>query len=296
LIFQSYELSIWVERKWELTMAIINGDVSPNTLTGTTESDTIHGGAGDDTLYGLDGDDHLFGDDGANTLVGGRGADEIVGGGGGDDTIDYGAENGPGPIEVNLHATERQGTLDSNRARDTFGFIDTIANTRNIIATAKNDMIYGCGCANTVTGGAGDDYFNGREGQDTARFSGNSLNYNIAKLSDGTAFVTDLRAGGGDGHDMLVNVEALRFADKAVSTAALVAAAPFVAPVFVDPSPSDGFNESKSSAWVAIYFNGTPPTPEKLASLNAFANLQYEAYKAAGVLNPAIGPYEALGL
>jgi hypothetical protein len=277
------------------TMAIINGDALPNTLTGTAASDTIRGGDGDDTLIGLEGDDHLFGEGGANRLVGGPGADEIVGGGGGDDTIDYGAENGPGGITVNLHGTEIQGGLAPDTARDSFGFIDTTVSIRNLIGTAFADVIFGGNRGNTVTGGAGDDFYNGRGGEDTSRHSGNFADYHIARLADGTVFVTDMRTQGGDGRDTLISVETLQFADRAVATATLPAATPFVPPVVVDPSPGDGFNESKASASVVVFLTGISPTPDKLASLNAFSNLQYQAYKAQGVLNPAIGPYEALG-
>ena len=70
---------------------------------------------------------------------------------------------------------------------------------------------------------------------------------------------------------------------------------PFVPSTAADPSPNDGFNEAKAAASVATFFTGTAPSAAKQAELNAFANLQFEAYQKAGVLNPAMGPYEALG-
>ena len=70
---------------------------------------------------------------------------------------------------------------------------------------------------------------------------------------------------------------------------------PFVPSTAVDPSPNNGFNEAKAAASVATFFTGTAPSAAKQAELNAFANLQFEAYQKAGVLNPAMGPYEALG-
>jgi hypothetical protein len=71
--------------------------------------------------------------------------------------------------------------------------------------------------------------------------------------------------------------------------------APFVPPSVTDPSPGDGFNEAKAAASVALFFTGEAPTAAKQAELNAFASLHFEIYTAAGVLNPAMGPYEALG-
>lgn len=70
---------------------------------------------------------------------------------------------------------------------------------------------------------------------------------------------------------------------------------PFVPSTAIDPSPNDGFNEAKAAASVATFFTGAAPSAAKQAELNAFANLQFEAYQKAGVLNPAMGPYEALG-
>jgi methionine-rich copper-binding protein CopC len=41
---------------------------------------------------------------------------------------------------------------------------------------------------------------------------------------------------------------------------------------------------------------GAAPTQAHLAELTLFAQQQYDAYAAAGVANPALGPYEAIGL
>jgi hypothetical protein len=49
------------------------------------------------------------------------------------------------------------------------------------------------------------------------------------------------------------------------------------------------------SSVVFSFFNSSPPTAEKLASLAEFSKAQFEAYKAAGVARPELGPYEALG-
>lgn len=71
--------------------------------------------------------------------------------------------------------------------------------------------------------------------------------------------------------------------------------AAFVPVVIADPTPDDGFNESRASASVFAFFTGSVPSESKLQSLNEFANSQYEYYKGLGVANPALGPYEAFG-
>jgi hypothetical protein len=47
---------------------------------------------------------------------------------------------------------------------------------------------------------------------------------------------------------------------------------------------------------VADFVNGVTPTSQKLDQLAAFAESQYAYYAAMGVANPALGPYEALGM
>lgn len=47
---------------------------------------------------------------------------------------------------------------------------------------------------------------------------------------------------------------------------------------------------------VTDFINGLTPTASKLESLASFALLQFNSYAAAGVADPSIGPYEALGL
>lgn len=49
------------------------------------------------------------------------------------------------------------------------------------------------------------------------------------------------------------------------------------------------------SAVIFSFFNAIAPTAEKLAQLAEFSKSQFEAYKAAGVARPELGPYEALG-
>ena len=68
-------------------MALIKGDASNNTLTGTDLADAIHGFSGNDILHGEGGDDRLTGNFGDDTLFGGAGNDVLEGGHGRDRLI-----------------------------------------------------------------------------------------------------------------------------------------------------------------------------------------------------------------
>jgi Ca2+-binding RTX toxin-like protein len=98
-------------------MALIEGDNSDNTLTGTagddsiygydgndilyggfvvefepTGNDSLYGGMGDDKLFGYDGNDNLYGEGGNDILLGAEGNDNLYGGDG-NDTLDSGDGN-----------------------------------------------------------------------------------------------------------------------------------------------------------------------------------------------------------
>jgi hypothetical protein len=71
---------------------------------------------------------------------------------------------------------------------------------------------------------------------------------------------------------------------------------PTPAPTANNDPDGNGYDAGIPALVVANFVNGgTPASAEKLASLTAFADAQYNAYKAAGVLNSAIGPFEAIG-
>jgi hypothetical protein len=71
---------------------------------------------------------------------------------------------------------------------------------------------------------------------------------------------------------------------------------PTPAPEVNNDPDGNGFDGGIAALVVANFINGaTPATAAKLAALTAFADAQYNAYAAARVLNPALGPFEALG-
>jgi VCBS repeat-containing protein len=136
------------------------------------------GNDGDNTFNGSNGDDTISGLDGEDNLSGGNGSDEIHGGDG-DDVI-YGGNAGD------------------------FLFGD-----------AGNDEIYGQNGNDHLNGGAGDDLIDGNNGFDTAYYSGTIDEYSFF-TSAGYLHILHLGGAGADGHDRLIRVERLVFADRVI--------------------------------------------------------------------------------
>lgn len=275
--------------------------------------EAIRGSMADDILTGSSGNDRFRGMKGADTIDGGDGIDTV------DYLRDANASDGKNSIIANL-AT---GTI-----RDGFGTIDQVSNVENVRGTAFNDSITGDSKNNVLRGNGGNDLIDGGSGTDTAEYLGNRNDYAIARNQSGSLSVTDLRAGAPEGTDTLLNIDRLKFADVTLDAALLV---PWTAPTpeqvataleAVVPglsSPTidalkaalaaetitfeqmiDGLIEEAQTSTVpalviANLLGGTAPTQVHLAALTGFAQMQYEAYAARGVLNPSLGPYEALG-
>jgi T5SS/PEP-CTERM-associated repeat protein len=215
----------------------IIGNAGDDNLTGGDLSDKLDGGGGDDTLDAGAGDDVVQGGDGDDLIIGGSGlGNDSLDGGADVDTVKYASATKD--IDVNLTT----GTASGDPA---IGF-DTLANIENVIGGAGNDTITGNSANNFLEGGAGNDKIAGLAGddklvggsgddeltggagndllaggggeyRDTAVFSGNFDDYEVAFGDGGEVFVTDLRPDG-DGTDTLVDIESVRFADKEVAT------------------------------------------------------------------------------
>jgi Ca2+-binding RTX toxin-like protein len=79
-----------------------------------------------------------------------------------------------------------------------------------------NDSYTGSGYNDTIDGGAGNDTLDGGGGTDTAVFDGNfgfgpGSDYTFAPGQGGVITLTDMRAAGGTGTDVLSNIEVLKF-------------------------------------------------------------------------------------
>ena len=88
--------------------------------------------------------------------------------------------------------------------------------TDNLIAGGLgNDRLDGLAGNDVLIGGLGDDQLNGGVGIDTAQFEGSYDRYKTSN-SQSAFFVTD-KGSNGEGMDVLINVERLKFLDKSVA-------------------------------------------------------------------------------
>ncbi|MDP3458115.1 MAG: M10 family metallopeptidase C-terminal domain-containing protein, partial [Hyphomonas sp.] len=164
----------------------IVGTEEADVLYGTSGNDQIQGLGGNDTLYGLGGNDVLLGGNGNDTLVGGPGADTLDGGPGDDyfyvdvlDTIIGGSgydtviveDLYAGPLVLHLGSAGIERVLATHLA-------DTLDASTSSVAV----VLYGFGGADTLIGGAGDDY----------------LYFDYEDIASGTLW-------GGGGYDYLLN-------------------------------------------------------------------------------------------
>jgi VCBS repeat-containing protein len=123
-------------------------------------------------------DDTIYGTSGNDNLSGGNGKDTIHGLGG-DDIIHGG--NG----------------------------VDTL------YGDDGNDQLFGDNGSDFLIGGAGDDLLDGLNGFDVARYSGMIGEYSFYSAA-GYLHVLHLGGAGADGHDRLIRVEQLEFADRTI--------------------------------------------------------------------------------
>jgi len=195
---------------------IFRGSIVPNILKG---------GPGDDQLYSYGDADIIYGGEGDDLLNGGYQVDEVYGGPGNDRilvaTISEGdhIDGGPGIDTFDLSKFTHSGYSVDLEAGVNFELEDRgqgkfrIAKIENVIGTGLDDVITGDARDNVLTGGAGDDQIDGSGGSDTAIFSGVKADYELSK-SEGMLTVTHI--SGGDGSDVLSNIEVLKFSDTSI--------------------------------------------------------------------------------
>jgi Ca2+-binding RTX toxin-like protein len=199
----------------------ITGDNNDNWLQGLAGNDSLVGGAGFDVLTGDDGDDTLVGSE-DDYLDGGAGNDSLIGGtqfetfygGAGNDTINGGTDTSgnvgywadPGGIIVNLSAAPVLG-VDPGTVKDGFPDpdtgTDTLINVRQIAGSDFDDTMVGGAEDNVFAGRSGNDHLDGGSGFNWLEYyestGGITLDFNI---QDGAQ---DL--GADQGNDILVNFQ-----------------------------------------------------------------------------------------
>ncbi|MEA3039703.1 MAG: hypothetical protein QOE79_2216, partial [Sphingomonadales bacterium] len=128
------------------------------------------------------------GGNGSDTITGGNG-DDIISGGNGTDTLNGGGGND---------------SLDGGNGNDVLN------------GGAGNDQLFGQNGDDKLTGGSGDDLLDGNNGFDTAYYSGPIDEYSFF-TSAGYLNIVHLGGAGADGHDRVINVERLVFADRIIN-------------------------------------------------------------------------------
>ena len=199
----------------------IQGSSRDSSIMGSKGDDTIDGGDGVDVLGGGEGDDTFLKrtGDGAERISGGAGYDRILGTSS-DDTISLHSFEGDNQVEeidggagTDTVSVEYNADFSSAVLKD----IEAIdGSSRDNVITGSNeaDVINGLDGNDKLAGAGGNDFIDGGAGSDTVVFGGSFLDYSIDFNDNGTVTITDLRAAGTDGVDVVQNVEFLQFADQ----------------------------------------------------------------------------------
>jgi Ca2+-binding RTX toxin-like protein len=117
----------------------------------------------------------------------------------------------------NTYGTGKADFLDGNGGNDSFwGY----AGNDRLDGGDGDDRIYAGDGDDVLIGGAGDDLLDGGNGIDVAVYSRNAADY---KVTSGVSGITVEALAGTEGADRLYGVEQIRFADKTIDAATLVA-------------------------------------------------------------------------
>ncbi len=133
-----------------ISLFVLVGSSSTDTLTGQSTIDFIFGRGGGDRIDAGDGDDLVCAGDGNDSVVSGESGDDTMDGGTGTDVMDGGDGN-----DI-LRGGDGPDTLVGNAGDDT------------IVGGLGNDTMFGAQHDDTMTGNAGADRFSGGTGTDTA--------------------------------------------------------------------------------------------------------------------------------
>jgi len=137
---------------------VIDGRAGNDSLNGLAGDDTIFGGAGNDSIFGGLGDDVIYGGAGNDSIGGSEGNDYFYGG----DGSDWAMFHGNASISVDLRILGAQNTGYGS---------DVLDSMENVWTGNGSDTIRGNDLANSVKGGAGNDFIEGFGGND--RLEGN---------------------------------------------------------------------------------------------------------------------------
>lgn len=193
-----------------------------NTINGTASSNVLNGTAGNDRIFGGAGDDRIWG------------------GSGGTDTAVYSGtlsnfkltSNGNGTYTMTDLRSNNQDGIDTLRGISKFQFSDGTYTLAQVLGastsqpnaqfgTAGADHITGTNADDLISGRGGDDRLFGKGGNDTAVYTGKMTDYGIVDNYNGTFTIRDFRAGG-DGTDVIRDIENVSFTDGKMSVSAFL--------------------------------------------------------------------------
>ena len=199
----------------------LTGGAGRDTLLGSNGLDSLSGGDGNDSLNGGADNDTVRGGNGNDTLIGGAGADNLFGDAG-NDVADYSGSSG---LTIDM-ANQGRGIGDA--AADTLD-----ATVESVLGSANgNNIFYGRDnlIAEMMTGGSGDDLFNGSLGSDSLNGGGGSdtVDYSLSAAALTVNLNTNINTGGQADGDNLSNIEKIIGSALSDSLTAGNAAATFI--------------------------------------------------------------------
>lgn len=139
---------------------VVSGDITNETINGTSFGDAIAGLGGNDTINGLAGNDILDGGFGDDVLNGGNG-DDILIGGFGNDTLNGGSGHDIADYSTAIGGIVMNGTSVTGAAGN-----DTLISIEEVIGSAFSDNLTGGAGNDVIRGGGGVDVINGAGGND----------------------------------------------------------------------------------------------------------------------------------
>ena len=189
---------------YDLTQSFNLGD-GDDFFRGSLLDDQATGGEGRDRMEGLDGDDTLLGEGGNDNIFGGAG-DDVMDGGSGNDIINWTGSGAGVTVDTSAGTATGEGsdTFSNFEQYRTSNFADTVtgsAAAESFRLNDGNDQIDAGAGNDIILPGAGDDIVDGGLGVD-------QVSYVLASA----AVTVDLGAGtatGGDGNDLLSNIESV---------------------------------------------------------------------------------------
>jgi ELWxxDGT repeat protein len=185
----------------------VEGDITNDTIIGSTAANDLFGGSGNDTLFGAAGNDKLEGAEGNDVLSGGLGNDRVDGSLG-DDTATY--AKSLNAVVVNLATGRAAGEGD-----------DTLVAIEHVTGSAKNDTITGNTGNNVLKGGAGNDTLAGGAGNDTIEGEAGIDTVSFAAAVRAVTVNLQAATATGEGTDQIFGIENViggRFGDSIVGS------------------------------------------------------------------------------